>query len=100
MQQGHCLKLVLRRRTPRGALAPAWGARVVVRAGPVTIRRSLSSASYLSQSSSVMHVGLGAATRADSVEIRWRDDATTVLRNIESNRTWEIVDGDEAPRSS
>ena len=100
MQRGHWLKLALRRRTGAGASTPAWGARVLVRAGPTTLRRSVSSASYLSQSSSVLHVGLGEATRADVVEVRWPDGTTTTLRNLEGDRSWELVQGDEAPRAA
>jgi tetratricopeptide (TPR) repeat protein len=99
MQSGHWLKLVLRRRTAAGALAPAWGAGVLARAGSRTFRRSLSSASYLSQSSSVLHLGLGAETRAESVAIRWQGYRTT-LKNLESNRTWEIVIGEDRARTS
>ena len=100
MQRGHWLKLALRRRTAAGALTPAWGARALVRAGPVTIRRSVGSASYLSQSSSVLHVGLGSAARADSIEIRWHGDSSTTLTNVGADRMWEIVEGGDTPRAA
>jgi hypothetical protein len=50
----------------------AIGARVTVRAGGMTWLREVDGGNgYASQSSRRVHVGLGAATKVDSVEVRW-----------------------------
>ena len=99
MPQGNWLKLALRRPSSSGAPGPAWGARVTLRLGETTIERSLSSASYLSQSSSLLHVGLGRATRVDRVEIRWGPGApAAALGPLAANRMYEIVAGTAAAR--
>ncbi|HXU10616.1 MAG TPA: CRTAC1 family protein, partial [Candidatus Binatia bacterium] len=50
----------------------AIGARVTVVAGGRTqVHEVRSASSYLSQNDMRLHVGLGAATRVDSIEIRW-----------------------------
>jgi hypothetical protein len=65
---GRSLRLRLRDR----AKSPAFGARVVVTAGDRKISRELQNAQgYLTQSSAVLHVGLGAATKVDQVEVFW-----------------------------
>lgn len=98
MQRGHWLKLVVRRRSGGEPLVPAWGATVQARVGNTVFRRSVSTASYLSQSSSVLHIGLGAATRADVVDVRWRGDLVTTFKNLAADRVWEIVEGEAVPR--
>ena len=50
----------------------AIGARVTVRAsGRTQVHEVRSASSYLSQNDMRLHVGLGEATRVDSIEIRW-----------------------------
>jgi hypothetical protein len=50
----------------------AIGARVTVRASGLTqVHEVRSASSYLSQNDMRLHIGLGAATQADSIEIRW-----------------------------
>ncbi len=98
MPQGHWLKLALRRVTRQGGLVPAWGARVVIRAGAATIERTLSSASYLSQSTSVLHVGLGGSAAVESIEVRWNGGQATSLGRLDANQTWAIVEGAPTPR--
>ncbi len=50
----------------------AIGARVTVRAsGRTQVREIRSASSYLSQNDMRLHIGLGAATHVDSIEIRW-----------------------------
>ncbi len=74
MQTGHWLEVRLRGRLAgaTGAYNRGEGATVVARLGDIVLRRTVSSASYLSQSSGVVHLGLGAATRVDALEVRWR----------------------------
>ena len=50
----------------------AIGARVTVRAsGRTQVHEVRSASSYLSQNDMRLHLGLGAATQVDSIEIRW-----------------------------
>ncbi len=46
---------------------------------------------YLSQSDPRGHFGLGKATKADSVEIRWPDGAVTSLKNVKADRIVTVV---------
>lgn len=100
MQTGHWLQLRLRSRQAGPAELAGWGdgATVVARAGNVVLRRSVSSASYLSQSSRVVHLGLGTATRVDTLDVRWRGDEVTSYRGLEADTTWELTEGDPEPR--
>ena len=64
----HALRLQLRNR----AKSAAWGARVRVVTPARTWSRELANAQgYLSQSSAVLHVGLGAVAAVERVEIFW-----------------------------
>ena len=47
------------------------GARLIARVGDITLRRSLTGVSYLSQSSRTAHLGLGPATGVDELEVVW-----------------------------
>ena len=93
MPQGNWLKLALRRPSASGALAPAWGARVILQVGSETIERALSSASYLSQSSAVLHVGLGSATGVDRATVVWGPGASAPIGPLAANHAYEIVRG-------
>ena len=67
------------RRSSKGArrTASAIGATVVVTAGgPRQARAVLSQSSYYSHDDLRLHFGLGAATRADRVEVRWPSGTT------------------------
>jgi hypothetical protein len=70
---GHSLRLQLRNKKH----AAAFGARVKVTAGGRTFSRQLVNAQgYLTQSSPVVHVGLGAIESVDKVEV-WRPGQKT-----------------------
>ncbi len=63
------------------------GAVVSVKAGTLTMSRWVrSGTSYISQDDLRQHFGLGAQTRADSVEVRWPDQTLTRLENVPANR--------------
>jgi len=63
-----------------GRGADALGAALLVRSGARTFRREVRSASsYLSASSAVVHVGLGAASGVDAVRVRWPDGREKVF---------------------
>ncbi len=70
------------------------GARITVTAGSDTrIRERKGGGSYLSASDPRIHVGLGAATRADRVEIRWPSGTVDVLTDVPANRLIRIREG-------
>ena len=64
----------------------------------VRAKRAISPASYLSQSSVVVHFGLGAAGVVDRLEIRWPRGTTSVHGPLAAGRRWEIIEGERDPR--
>ena len=61
----------------------AIGARVRVTTGSVTQRRDvLAGSSYLSQNDLRLHFGLGAASEADVLEVRWPSGKVETLRGV------------------
>jgi len=65
----------------------AIGTRVEVRAaGKKWFQEVQSSSSYLSVHDPRLHFGLGAATRADEVKIRWPDGTTESLAGVQVNQ--------------
>jgi hypothetical protein len=67
--QGHWVELKL---VGTKSNRDAVGARVTVRAGRQALLREVNGGNgYAGQSSKRVHVGLGAATRIDSLEVRW-----------------------------
>jgi tetratricopeptide (TPR) repeat protein len=98
MQSGHWLKVRLRSRLHNGAtLGFGDGAKVIAHIGSAALRRTVSSASYLSQSSRTIHFGLGEAQRVDSLEVRWLGGQTNFYENLPANTTWEIIEGNPVP---
>ncbi len=96
---GQWLQIVLRSRASADApTVVARGAAAVAQAGSVQIRRSVTSASYLSQSTSTLHFGLGAAAQVDKVTVRWRAGVVTEHGPLAAGRRWEITEGDPIPR--
>jgi hypothetical protein len=70
----------------------AIGARVTVMAGGLNMMQEITPViGYLSQSDARAHFGLGAAPRAELVEIRWPDGQTTRLQGVKANRILEVV---------
>jgi peptidyl-prolyl cis-trans isomerase D len=75
-------------------VAAAYGARVKVVAGGRTFFRQLANAhGYLQQSSAILHVGLGAATAVDRVEVQWPGVATPQV--VEAVFAPEVIAGRE-----
>jgi len=75
-----------------GKNTAALGAVVKVKAGALSLRRLVQSGtSYLSQDDMRAHFGLGAARRADLVEVRWPDGTSSRLQDVEINRQIEIA---------
>src|SRR6267143_1231904 len=72
----------------------AIGARVTIHAAGVKqFHEVQGGGSYLSQNDLRLHFGLGAATKMDSVEIRWPNGATQTLQNVPADAIYTIVEG-------
>jgi hypothetical protein len=85
--------LLLRLRGAGGNNA-AVGARVRVTAGAVAQRRDVNAgSSYLSQSDLRVHVGLGAATQADRVEVLWPSGKVETLSAVAADQLVTIEEG-------
>jgi len=99
VEQGHRLTLRLRSRTASGeALGRGDGATVIARAGGIVLRRTVTSASYLSQDSATVHLGLGAAAGVDALEVRWLGGAAQTFPALAGDAVWELAEGDPVPR--
>jgi tetratricopeptide (TPR) repeat protein len=100
MQTGNWLKLRLRSRLASGQpLGFGDGAKVIAHVGAADLRRAVSSVSFASQSSRTLHFGLGMATRADLVEVRWHGGAESLFTNLAANTTWQITEGQGTPKA-
>jgi hypothetical protein len=69
------------------------GATVIAWVGGVPLRRTVTSASYLSQNSHRVHIGLGGAGSIDKLEVRWLGGPTETWTNIAANHIWDITEG-------
>jgi tetratricopeptide (TPR) repeat protein len=99
MQAGHSLELRLVSRTAGGALRGFGdGATVTAKVGEAELRRTVGGASYLSQSSRTLHLGLGLAKRVGEVEVRWLGGGTDVYRDLAAGAVWELSEGEAEPR--
>ncbi len=88
--------LSLRLRPGPGRLAD--GARAVLEIPGAVLRRTLSSVSYLSQSTRTLHFGLGSAERAERLEIRWPDGNVDVHDRVATG-AWEALPGEALRRA-
>ncbi len=71
--------------------AAAYGARVVVHAGGKRLLRlATPGPSYLSQHDTDVHVGLGEATRVDSLEVWWTDGSREVWHDLDTDALWAL----------
>jgi enediyne biosynthesis protein E4 len=99
MQTGNWIKIRLRSRTPDGApLGFGDGSKVIAHVNGAGLRRTVSSVSYLSQSSRVLHFGLGTAERVERLEVRWHAGETNVFLDLAANAAYELTEGDQAPK--
>jgi hypothetical protein len=65
----------------------AIGASVTAHAGALAQTRVVQSGtSYISQNDMRLHFGLGAATRVDSIDVRWPDGTTSKLTTVKPNQ--------------
>ena len=75
-----------------GGKVPCIGARVTVTVGNLKMVDDLfGTKGYLSQSDPRVNVGLGKATKADLVEIRWPDRTVQRFRNVKANQILTVV---------
>ena len=70
------------------------GATVVAWAAGVPLRRTVGSSSYLSQDTHRVHIGLGAATKIDRLEVYWLRRTKETWTNIAANQIYDVVQGD------
>lgn len=70
-----------------GGKSEAIGARVTVTVGSlVLVQEVVPVRGYLSQVDPRLHFGLGDATKADQVELRWPDGQTTVMTDVKADQ--------------
>lgn len=70
------------------------GARLRLTTGTTTqLREVKAGSSYLSQSDTRVHFGLGRATRIDRLEVRWPGGDTEAVQNVAVNQIVTIVEG-------
>lgn len=80
---------------PTGApLGFGDGATVIAWVGGVPLRRTVGSSSYLSQDSHRVHIGLGAATKIDRLEVCWLRGRTETWINLAAKNIWDITQGE------
>jgi hypothetical protein len=98
----HWIRLQLegsRHRDPNGSNRDGLGAKVTVRVGGRTLVRHVKGGgSYYSSHDRRLLIGLGSASRADEVEVRWPNQAATVQRfgPLEGNRSYKLVEAGSA----
>src|SRR5277367_2370444 len=72
----------------------AIGARITIHSGGTAqFSEVRSGASYLSQNDLRQHFGLGAATKIDTIEVRWPNGAIEKLENIAADALYTITEG-------
>jgi enediyne biosynthesis protein E4 len=89
---GNWLIVKLRGKAPN---TDAIGAVIRLGAGQLSLMRDVrSGTSYISQDDMRQHFGLGAATQADAIEVRWPDQTVTKVEGVKANQVVTI----EQPR--
>jgi len=89
--RGHALVVRLRGATGN---TQAIGARLQLTSGAQTQRRDVKTgSSYLSQSDLRAHFGLGAATRADRIVVRWPSGTEETVSNVAADQILTIEEG-------
>jgi hypothetical protein len=81
----------VRLREEGGGFSPV-GASVVVRTPEQThVGRIVTGETLMGQHPTTLHFGLGRSTRVESIEVRWADGGTRVIRDPEIGRTHLVV---------
>ena len=55
-------------------------------------------AGYLASIQHHLVFGLGEARKIDRLEVRWPGGATQEFKNLDVNREWLLIEGDDEPR--
>lgn len=94
--QGHWAEFRLHDRVPPTNAPHGFGdgATVIAWVKGVPLRRTVGSSSYLSEDSHRVHIGLGAATKIDRLEVRWARGAAESWFNLPADRIWDVTQGD------
>jgi len=72
----------------------AIGARVTITANGVTqVREVMGGGSYYSQSDLALYFGLGAATKIDSIQVRWPSGAVQEMKAAAANKRYRLMEG-------
>lgn len=72
----------------------AIGARLKLVAGGMTQTEEIhSGGSYISQNDLRVHFGLGTATKADSLEIRWPSGRVETIKELAADRFYSVLEG-------
>ena len=100
MQSGNWIKIRLRSLPKKGKEARGFGdgTKLIARTGGAEQRHTVSSASYLSQSSRVVHFGLGPSELVEELEVRWHGGETVTYSDLAAGTVWELFEGDPRPR--
>jgi len=73
----------------------AIGARVTIKAAGLTsLEEVKGGSSYLSQSDLRLHFGLGSVEKIDTLEVRWPNGNSEVLRDVPADAIYIIVEGE------
>jgi len=90
--RNHWLQVVVKR---AGGKSEAIGARVTVSVGGVRqFRDVVGVMGYLSQGDARAHFGLGAAKKADWLEIRWPDRSVLRIKDVAADRRLTLTQGE------
>jgi tetratricopeptide (TPR) repeat protein len=91
--QGHWLEVRLHDRVPptNAPLGFGDGATVIAWVKGVPLRRTVGSSSYLSQDSHRVHIGLGAATKVDRLEVHWLRGASETWTNLAADQILDLT---------
>lgn len=95
--QGNWVELRLHNHVPNNPLAVGFGdgATVIAWVHGVPLRRTVGSASYLSQDSHRIHIGLGSATKIDRLEVRWLRGKPEIWTDLQANHIWDIMQDEQ-----
>lgn len=73
----------------------AIGARIKITTGKIVQTEEIrSGGSYLSQNDLRVHFGLGKATKADSIEIRWNSGKVETLKDVAADKFYAVLEGE------
>src|SRR5215469_13373041 len=94
--QGNWAEFRLHNRVPPNGASLGFGdgATVIAWVGGVQLRRTVGSSSYLSEDSRRIHIGLGAATEIDRLEVHWLRGRTETWTKLGANQIWDITQGE------